>query len=65
MISMKRLGLPSCEDVSLLISQTRDRPLSSRERWTIRLHVAMCRYCTRFLRQMHVLRTAVEKDKRG
>ena len=65
MIGMKQFGMLSCEDVSLLISQTHDRPLSSREQWKIRLHVAMCRYCTRFQRQLRVLHGAVEKDKRG
>lgn len=65
MISMKQLGMPSCEYVSLLISQTHDRPLSSREQWKLWLHVAMCRYCTRFQRQLRVLHGAVEKDKQG
>jgi putative zinc finger protein len=65
MISMKQLGMPSCEEVSLLISQTHDRPLSWRERWKIRLHVMMCRYCARFLAQLGLLHGAVEKDKRG
>lgn len=65
MISMKKLGMPTCEEMSHLISEGHDRPLSVGERWKIRFHVAMCRYCTRFQRQLRVLHAAVQKDKRG
>lgn len=63
-MSMKMLGMPSCEDVSLLISQTHDRDLTRSERFKMKLHVAMCRYCSRFERQLKMLREAVEQDKR-
>lgn len=63
-MSMKLLGMPSCEDVSLLISQTHDRDLTRSERFNMKLHLAMCRYCSRFQRQLNTLREAVEQDKR-
>lgn len=65
MIDMKKLGMPSCEEVSRLISESHDRPISWSERMKIRFHLAMCRYCTRFERQLDVLREALRHDKRG
>jgi hypothetical protein len=65
MIDMKKLGMPSCEEMSRLISQGHDRKLSMLERWKLRFHVGMCRYCTRFERQLDLVHAAIEKDKRG
>lgn len=65
MIDMKKLGMPSCESVSRLVSESHDRPMSWGERMKIRLHLAMCRYCARFERQLDVLEAAIEDDKRG
>ncbi len=65
MISMKKLGMPTCEETSMLISEGLDRRLSRFERFKIALHVAMCWYCTRFGRQLRVIRGVVERDKHG
>jgi len=65
MPNMKQLGMPSCERVSQLVSQGHDRALSWRERVAISFHVAMCRYCTRFMKQLRFMRTAIERDKSG
>lgn len=65
MIDMKKLGMPSCEAVSRLVSESHDRPMSWKERMKIRFHVAMCRYCTRFQSQLDVLHNAIQSDKRG
>ena len=63
-LHMKQLGMPSCEEVSALVSQRHDRPLTIRERGTMAFHLAMCRYCSRFQHHLRVLRAAVEQDKR-
>ncbi|HEV2685788.1 MAG TPA: zf-HC2 domain-containing protein [Actinomycetota bacterium] len=65
MIDMQKLGMPSCESVSQLVSESHDRPISWSERAKIGFHVAMCRYCTRFQRQLGILKSAIERDKRG
>jgi hypothetical protein len=65
MLNMKQLGMPSCERVSQLVSQSNDRPLGLRERIAISFHVAMCRYCSRFMKQLRFMRTAIERDKSG
>ena len=65
MMNMRKLGMGSCEAVSQLISESYDRPMSWMERMKIRFHLAMCRYCTRFERQLDTLHGAIQRDKRG
>jgi len=48
--------MPSCKDVSLLISENMDGNLSFRQRLSIRIHVSMCRLCRRYQKQLHLLR---------
>lgn len=51
----------SCQQASQLVSQSLDRPLSAKERFALRLHLWICKYCRRFARQMHDLRMALKK----
>jgi len=49
----------SCKDLVAHSSDFLDGQLSLRERLGVRAHLAMCRHCRRFIRQMisqHVLR---------
>lgn len=64
MMDMKRLGM-SCEDVSRLVSDAKDRPLSMGERLKVGMHLAMCKYCARFEQQLGLLKRAIEREKRG
>ena len=50
--------LLSCKEATRLMSQAQDRPLSYAERVKLRLHLAACTACTRFSRQMTMLREA-------
>lgn len=45
-----------CQDVSRKVSQSMDGALPLRQRMAIRLHLMMCRYCSRFYRQLILLR---------
>jgi hypothetical protein len=38
-----------------------DRPLSTGERWRLRLHLAICDVCSRFDRQLSLLGTAIRR----
>lgn len=60
-----RLGMPSCESISALVSEKHDRELSGLERLKIRFHVAMCRHCRRFEHQLAFLRAAIHRDRAG
>jgi hypothetical protein len=51
----------SCRQASQLISQSLDRPLTLRERFALKLHLTICKYCKRFSQQMQTLRFAVTK----
>ncbi len=42
----------SCKQASQLISQSLDRRLSGRERWSLRFHLIICYMCTRFSKQL-------------
>ena len=62
----------TCKDASRLISEGQERPLSGRERWSLRLHLWLCDNCRRFDRQLRFLRQAfqsigkrVETDEQG
>lgn len=51
--------MPSCRDISQLVSASMDRNLPLRKRLSIRLHVSMCGFCRRYEKQLHLLREGV------
>lgn len=53
--------LISCRDATQLISQRRERELSPLERIKLRLHLAACKACTAFDRQMALLHEAMKR----
>ena len=50
----------SCKQASQLISQSLDRPLTMRERFALKLHLFVCKYCKRFGQQVQTLRVAIK-----
>jgi hypothetical protein len=59
----------SCKDVSELVSQSQDRPLSLGERWRVWIHLKACGACRNLEKQMVFLRKAYRnhplmKDRR-
>lgn len=52
------LFMPSCKEVSRLVSESMDRELTFRQRFSMRLHLMMCSLCSRFRRQLAFLREA-------
>jgi hypothetical protein len=58
----KALGhMISCKDASRLVSMAADMRLGSWQRWTLRLHLAVCEACARFDRQLRFLRAAMHR----
>jgi hypothetical protein len=53
---------PPCSDVTRLLSESLDRPLSVRERLKVRVHYFICVWCERYGKQLHFLRTAVRSN---
>lgn len=55
------MNLFSCQHASRMVSESMDRPLTLREQVTLRMHLMMCSFCTRFSRQMRFLRQAANQ----
>ncbi|MFZ6744735.1 zf-HC2 domain-containing protein [Undibacterium sp. JH2W] len=51
----------ACKHAHQLISEGMDRPLSLPERTKLKMHLAICRYCTGFNGQMSFLRQAMRQ----
>ena len=45
----------TCTDARRLLSQARDQKLPTRQRWGLKVHLAMCRFCRNFGKQLDVL----------
>jgi hypothetical protein len=57
--------MPSCKEVSRLVSESMDRELPFRQRLSMRLHLLMCSLCSRFRRQIRFLREAAHAFGKG
>jgi Putative zinc-finger len=49
----------SCKQASEYISQSLDRKLTIRERFALKLHLLICKYCKQFSQQLQALRVAI------
>jgi hypothetical protein len=49
----------SCHDASRLLSDRLDRPLRTGERLALRLHLALCRGCSRTREQLRFMHKAM------
>lgn len=48
----------SCREITALVSQALDKPVTLRERFAVWLHVMMCNRCHNFQKQAKFLRKA-------
>jgi hypothetical protein len=53
--------MPTCREVHRLVSEGMDRELSLGERTRMRVHLMVCKACTRFNGQMGLLRKAMRQ----
>ena len=51
----------NCKQSSQLISRGLDVTLSKRERFALKLHLFMCKYCSRFRQQLTAINVAISK----
>jgi hypothetical protein len=49
-----------CKQSSQIISLSLDRPLTMRERFALKLHLLICKYCKQFSQQIQTLRVALK-----
>ncbi|WP_339938759.1 zf-HC2 domain-containing protein [Undibacterium luofuense] len=53
--------LIKCREAHQLVSEGMDRDLSTSERYRLRLHISICDACTRFEKQMQLMRTTLRQ----
>jgi hypothetical protein len=53
--------LVSCKDVSHLLSRMQEEPLTGWERVRVRWHLAVCRMCMAFEKQLRFLQVAMRR----
>jgi hypothetical protein len=53
---MKKHWMFRCDKVSHKVSEALDHPLPWQQRLMVRVHLMMCRYCSRFQRQLLLIR---------
>ena len=53
--------LPSCREVSELLSQAQERPLMLREKFALYVHLPICNGCRNFREQLVFIRRAVRE----
>lgn len=51
----------SCKDVTQLISESMDHSLPLGKRIGVRLHLLMCKFCSRYERQLLLIRETVRR----
>ena len=55
------LVLPPCQEIVKIVSASLDRKLTMRERWVMKVHLAACKPCERYMEQSRFLNLAVHE----
>ncbi len=50
-----------CSRAHKLLSERMDSPIRATDRWRLRLHLMVCEMCSRFERQIDLMRVAIRK----
>jgi hypothetical protein len=58
------LFFPSCAETARRLSEAQDRPLSVGARFGVTIHLALCRFCRRYSRQLRFLRQTFVRFRR-
>ena len=53
--------IPSCREVSELLSQAQERPLTLVEKFGLHVHLPLCEGCRNFKRQLVFMREAFKR----
>jgi Putative zinc-finger len=51
----------NCKQTSQLVSQSLDRRLTLQERFAVRVHLLICKYCKRFSQQLLAMRLGLQR----
>ena len=50
----------NCNQTTQLVSQSLDRRLTLSERFALRLHLMLCKFCKRFSQQIQIMRVSIK-----
>lgn len=53
------MGLPSCREVTRLLSEELDSPAALRRPWRVRMHLIVCSACRLYERQIRWMRASM------
>lgn len=53
--------MKSCKDITLLIEKSKDKKLSLREKWQVKMHTKICRFCENYNVDSHFLDGLLKK----
>ncbi|UCH20203.1 MAG: zf-HC2 domain-containing protein [Deltaproteobacteria bacterium] len=53
----------NCKEVTRVVSESMDRTLPIHQRIFIRIHLLMCKYCSRFRSQLLLIRNLIRSEK--
>ncbi|MEA3435252.1 MAG: zf-HC2 domain-containing protein [Thermodesulfobacteriota bacterium] len=54
----------NCKEITRLVSESLDRKLPLHQRMGIRVHLLMCKFCSRYKKQLLILREAMRLQER-
>lgn len=55
----------SCQQATRLMSESRERPLTQKEKLSLQMHLMICSGCRRFDKQMSFIRNATRAFAKG
>ncbi len=58
LIRVLRTLSPSCREATRLQSEALDHPLTGAQRWGLKIHLFLCKWCRRYRAQLQLLRLA-------
>lgn len=53
--------MKSCKDITLLIEKSKDKKMSLREKWQVKMHTKICRFCENYNVDSHFLDGLLKK----
>ena len=58
----RRLLSPTCRDATRLQSEAMERELSSAQKFGLKIHLMLCRWCRRYGFQLRFMRDAIRRE---
>lgn len=55
----------NCHEVTRLVSESKERPLTLKEKMSLKMHTAMCSGCRNFEKQLGMIRRASRAFAKG